>query len=92
MLSTYSGGSQTHTVTLPLGFDPTADFHVYEIDYGPGSVGFRVDGTLLQIWTSRLPRSSMFVYLNAWFPSWLAGQAPNSDRTTYADWIDYTSG
>jgi beta-glucanase (GH16 family) len=92
MLSTYSGGSQTNTVTLPLGFDPTADFHVYEIDYGPGSVGFRVDGTLLQNWTSRLPRSSMFLYLNAWFPSWLAGQAPSSDRATYADWIDYTSG
>ncbi len=89
MFSTYSGGSQTNTVTKVLPFDPTADYHEYGIDYRKGSVRFLVDGTLVQSWTSGVPRASMYLYLNSWFPSWLDGQRPDSDRTTYADWIDY---
>lgn len=27
MFTTYAGGAQIHTETLPLGFDPTAGFH-----------------------------------------------------------------
>lgn len=90
MFSTYSGGSQTNTVTKTLPFDPTAGFHEYTIDYARGSVRFLVDGTLMQSWTRGVPRASMYVFLNSWFPSWLAGQAPASDRVTSADWIDYT--
>jgi beta-glucanase (GH16 family) len=90
MFSTYSGGSQTNTVTKILPFDPTAGFHEYTIDYRKGSVSFLVDGTPMQSWTRGVPRASMYVFLNSWFPSWLPGQAPDSDRTTSADWIDYT--
>jgi endo-1,3-1,4-beta-glycanase ExoK len=90
MFSTYSGGAQTNTVTKTMPFDPTAAFHDYTIEYERSSVRFLVDGTLMQSWTRGVPRASMYVYLNSWFPSWLAGQAPDSDRTTSADWIDYT--
>ena len=89
--STYSGGTQTHTVEAQLPFDPTAGFHEYAIDYGPGSVRFLVDGAQMQSWSSGVTRSSMYLYVNAWFPSWLAGQSPSSDRTTSVDWVDYTS-
>jgi len=94
MFSTWSGGSTTptHTVTTQLPFDPTTSYHEYAIDYRSGSVRFLVDGTPMQSWSSGVPRSSMYLYLNAWFPSWLAGQAPTGDRYTYADWIEYTSG
>lgn len=88
MFSTYSGGSQTHTQTSLLPFDATAGYHEYAIDYRTDSVRFLVDGTVLQTWSSGVPRSSMQVYVNAWFPSWLAGQAPTSDRYTYVDWLD----
>jgi hypothetical protein len=31
----------------------------------------------------------MNLFVNAWFPSWLA-QAPDTDRTTSVDWIAYS--
>ena len=88
MLSTYSGGAQTNTRTLLLPFDATAGYHDYTIDYGSGSVRFLVDGSVLQTWTTGVPRSAMNVFVNAWFPSWLAGQAPATDRFTFVDWVD----
>ena len=91
MFSTYSGGSQTNTQTVLLPFDATADFHEYAIDYRPGSVRFLVDGVPLQTFSTGIPRSAMYVYANAWFPSWLAGQAPATDQYTQIDWIDYTA-
>jgi beta-glucanase (GH16 family) len=87
--STYSGGAQTHTVDANLGFDPTAAFHDYTIEYDPGSVRFLVDGVERQSWTTGLPRSSMYMYVNAWFPSWLPGTRPANDAFTYVDWVEH---
>jgi beta-glucanase (GH16 family) len=89
MFTTYSGGRQTHTVTTLLPFDATAGFHEYAIEYDPGSVRFLVDGVQLQAWSNAVTKSSMYVYVNAWFPSWLSGERPSSDRFTYVDWIEY---
>ena len=89
--STYSGGSQTHTIERLLPFDATAGFHEYAIEYDPSLVRFLVDGVEMQRWTTGVTRSSMYLYVNAWFPSWLAGQSPSSDRFTSVDWIDYAS-
>ena len=92
MFSTYSGGSQTNTRTMLLPFDPTADYHEYGIDYRSGSVRFLVDGMVMQTWSTGVTRSSMNVFVNAWFPSWLAGEVPLTDRYTYVDWVDFTPG
>ena len=89
MLSTYSGSGQTNNVVVDLDTDLTANFHVYTIEYDPGSVRFLLDGAELQSWSTGVTRSSMYLYANAWFPSWLAGQAPTTDRITYIDWIEY---
>ncbi len=91
MFSTYSGGAMTHTVTMQLPFDATADFHEYAIEYGPGSARFLVDGVQLQSWTSSVTRSTMYLFVNGWFPSWLTGERPTSDRYTYVDWVEYDS-
>jgi beta-glucanase (GH16 family) len=88
--STYSGGTQTHTVEMLLPFDATADFHEYAIERDRSSVRFLVDGVQMQSWASGVPRSSMYLYVNAWFPSWLAGESPASDRSTLVDWITYS--
>jgi endo-1,3-1,4-beta-glycanase ExoK len=90
MFSTYSGGRQTHTVIAQLPFDATAAFHEYAIEYDPGSVRFLADGVELQSWSTGVTKSSMYLHVNAWFPSWLAGQVPSSDRFTQVDWIEYS--
>ena len=89
LFSTYAGGSQTNTVEKLLPFDATAGFHEYAIEYDPGSVRFLVDGVQLQRFTSGVPRSSMYLYVNAWFPSWLAGTPPANDAYTYVDWVEH---
>jgi beta-glucanase (GH16 family) len=89
--STYSGGTQTHTVEMLLPFDATADYHDYTIERDRNSVRFLVDGVQMQSWTSGVTRSSMYLYVNAWFPSWLAGQSPALDQSTLVDWITYSA-
>jgi len=86
---TYVDGQRTHNVSKDFRFDPSADFHNYRIDYNPGSVQFYVDGNLRQTWTDGVPSTSMKLLVNAWFPSWLSGQAPDTGRATRIDWIDY---
>ena len=89
MFTTYSGGAQTNTITQLLPFDATAAFHEYAIEYDSQSVRFLVDGALLRSWSKGVPRSAMYLYVNAWFPSWLAGKRPATDRFTLVDWIEY---
>jgi len=55
------------------------------------SVRFLVDGVQMQSWASGVTRSSMYLYVNAWFPSWLAGESPASDQSTLVDWIAYSA-
>jgi beta-glucanase (GH16 family) len=89
MFTTYSGGAQTNTVTQLLPFDATAGFHDYAIDYDTQSVRFLVDGALQRSWSKGVTRSAMYLYVNAWFPSWLAGERPATDRFTLVDWAEY---
>lgn len=89
MFTTYSGGAQTNTVTALLPFDATAGFHEYAIEWDTGSVRFLVDGVPLQSWSKGVTRSAMAVYVNAWFPSWLGGEPPATDRFTLVDWIEH---
>jgi beta-glucanase (GH16 family) len=89
MFTTYSNGRQTNNVTRMLPFDPAADFHEYTIDYRPGSVRFLVDGALMQQFASGVTRAAMHVFVTAWFPFWLEGQAPPTDRLVYVDWIEF---
>jgi beta-glucanase (GH16 family) len=89
LLSTYANGRQTHTITLPLGFDPAAGFHDYEIRWGSGKVTFSIDGTPVHAWGTGVPRAPMNLYANVWFPAWLAGLAPASAEATLIDAIEY---
>jgi len=84
LLSTYAGGRQTHTETRALGFDPTAAFHDYEIELARKTLTFRVDGAALRSWKTGVPTAPMALYLNSWFPSWLAG-TPSPGAATLVD-------
>lgn len=85
LFSTYAGGGQTHTETRPLGFDPTAAFHDYEIEFARKSVTFRVDGVALRTWKNGIPKAPMALYVNAWFPTWLGGLPPTVTTSTLVD-------
>ncbi len=90
IFSTYAGGRQTHSQTLTLPFDPTAGYHDYRFDYAPGSVKFYADGRLMKKWTTGLPRTSMKLYVNAWYPRWLEGTMPTTDQFVLVDRIQAT--
>jgi beta-glucanase (GH16 family) len=42
-----------------LGFDPTADFHEYTIEWVPGSATFLVDGTVMHVATQEMDRMTL---------------------------------
>ena len=88
MFTTYSGGAMTNTVTTLLPFDATAAFHDYVIDWDARFVRFLVDGVEMQRWSSGVTNSAMYLFVNAWFPSWLGGERPATDRFTEVDWIE----
>jgi endo-1,3-1,4-beta-glycanase ExoK len=91
LLSTYAGGTQTHTETRPLGFDPTAAFHDYEIELARRSVTFRVDGVALRTWKNGLPKAPMALYVNTWFPTWLGGLPSSTTAATLVDSVTIAS-
>jgi len=91
ILSTYAGGRQTHTETLPLPFDPTTAFHEYRFDYSPGSLTFYADGKSLRTWNDGIPQTSMHLMLNSWFPRWLDGRRPKKTAYTYVDRIGFAA-
>jgi len=90
MFTTYSGGRQTHTITKQLPFDPTAGYHTYAFRYDAGLARFMVDGNVMQTWKTGVPRGSMYLYTNLWFPNWLDGKKPLVDSYLYVDWTRYT--
>jgi hypothetical protein len=88
LFTTYANGEQTHTETMSLPFDPTDDFHDYAFFYDENSISFYVDGEPMQEFEGGLPEKRMKLYVNTWFPTWLDGEEPDSDRYAYMDWIE----
>ncbi len=89
LFTTYADGEQTHTEPTSLPFDPTEDFHDYAFFYDESSITFYVDGKPMQEFEGSLPEKRMKLYVNTWFPTWLDGEEPDSDRYAYVDWIEH---
>lgn len=87
VMFTYYSDGKTVTKNARLPFDPTADFHTYRFDYEPNRLRFYVDGELMTTLRGNLPRTPMRLYVNAWYPAWLAGQPATGDRYALVDWI-----
>ena len=90
LFTTYAGGRQTHTVTRQLPFDPAAGYHTYAFRYDAGLARFMVDGKVMQTWKTGVPKGSMYLYTNLWFPTWLDGKKPLLDSYLYVDWTRYS--
>lgn len=89
MFTTYADGRKQHIVTKNLGFDPTADFHEYRFDFYPGNLSFFVDGKIMQSWADGMTTKEMKFIVNTWYPEWLQGIKPTSDKYTLIDWIKH---
>lgn len=92
LLTTYADGDQTNSETIRTGFDPTAQFHEYGFDFYPDSIAFYLDEELVTRCSMGLPRASMKLFVNVWFPKWLAGIRHTSDRYASVEWIRYCPG
>jgi hypothetical protein len=74
--SAFIGGKQSAHVESLLGFDPSADFHTYAINYSEAGAEFFIDGRSAAVFTNgagvlKTPlNDKMKIYFNSWFPSW----------------------
>lgn len=48
-----------------------------------------MDGQSKRTWNYGLPTTSMYLMVNAWFPSWLDGRKPRTDKVLLVDRIEY---
>lgn len=77
----------------PLAFDPSADFHVYSMEWTPTAARFTVDGLTQHVWDAEIERLKlpMNILLTIWASS-AAGWAGPLDQTGIPataeyDWI-----
>jgi beta-glucanase (GH16 family) len=77
-----------------LGFDPSADFHVYTIEWTPTSARFSVDDTLLREWTTRiglmtLPQNVLMTIWASNSVGWAGAVTEDTGKATAVyDWIE----
>ena len=76
-----------------MGFDATAEFHTYAIEWVPGAVRFFVDGGLLHTATEEMSRMVLpqNILLTIWASdsaSWAgATNAATAPTTVQYDWV-----
>jgi len=77
-----------------LGQDPSADFHVYTVEWTPASARFLVDDVEQRVWTSHIDRMTLpqNVLMTIWASSssaWAGAVAPETSTAGAAyDWIE----
>jgi endo-1,3-1,4-beta-glycanase ExoK len=74
----------------PLAFDPSADFHVYAIEWTPAAAVFSIDGQVQHTWSSEISRLKlpMNILLTIWASSsadW-AGPIGDTKVPVHADY------
>ncbi|HVR18658.1 MAG TPA: glycoside hydrolase family 16 protein [Polyangiaceae bacterium] len=101
----YTGPPTTPPVTTPvsptpdvfletLGFDPTADFHEYAVEWTPESAKYLVDGEVRLTWTRNIALMNLpqNVLLTIWASSASSWAGPVTDATSQAaatyDWVE----
>jgi beta-glucanase (GH16 family) len=79
---------------VELGFDPSADFHEYTIEWTPAGANFLVDGEVLRTWTTNIDKMVLpqNVLLTIWASSSAAWAGAVTEATAMAsatyDWVE----
>ncbi|WP_437587501.1 glycoside hydrolase family 16 protein [Sorangium sp. So ce1000] len=83
-----------HPQKVDLGFDPSEDFHTYQIEWTPSGARFSVDDVLRQEWTERidlmvLPQNVLMTIWASSSAAWAGAVTAETGRAsaTY-DWIE----
>jgi len=101
----YAGPPTTPPVTTPvsptpdvfldtLAFDPTADFHVYTVEWTPDSAKYLIDDEVRLTWTRNIALMNLpqNVLLTIWASSASSWAGPVTDATSQAaatfDWVE----
>ncbi|GJN91983.1 hypothetical protein Rhopal_005011-T1 [Rhodotorula paludigena] len=69
-------GEEMYNEVYPYGFDPTADFHDYTIEWTKDTTIFSIDGAEIATFTRNVPAGPMAFNWNSWSsgePNWSAG-------------------
>ncbi|GAA5999937.1 glycoside hydrolase family 16 protein [Rhodotorula paludigena] len=69
-------GEEMYNEVYPYGFDPTADFHDYTIEWTEDTTIFSIDGAEIATFTRNVPTGPMAFNWNSWSsgePNWSAG-------------------
>lgn len=78
----------------PLGFDSSADFHTYTIQWTPASAEFYVDDVLQHVWTDKidlmtLPQNILLTIWASDSDDWAGPvQADTANAKAVYDWIE----
>jgi beta-glucanase (GH16 family) len=79
---------------VDLGFDPSADFHVYSIEWTPEEARFLVDETIRHTWNTRIELMGLpqNVLMTIWASSSVTWAGPVNEATGQAvavyDWLE----
>jgi endo-1,3-1,4-beta-glycanase ExoK len=79
---------------VDLGFDPSTDFHVYEIEWTPVAARFLVDDVAVHTWSEQIERMNLpqNVLLTIWASSsaaWAGGVTEETGAAkAYYDWVE----
>ncbi|XXY53409.1 glycoside hydrolase family 16 protein [Sorangium sp. So ce269] len=91
---TQSVSPTQHPQKVDLGFDPSADFHTYQIEWTPSGARFSVDDVLRHEWTERidlmvLPQNVLMTIWASSSAAWAGAVTAETGRAsaTY-DWIE----
>jgi beta-glucanase (GH16 family) len=91
------GGNGEHEDNIPLGFDASADFHTYSIEWLPDSITWYVDGLLVHTEdgsNGALPTTPGRIMMNFWpgtdsVNDWLGDFVYSSPLQAQYDWVSY---
>lgn len=78
----------------PLGFDASADFHEYSLEWTPQAAHYSIDGVVVRTWDARIERMNLpqNVLLTIWASSSASWAGPVDDTTRGAsavyDWVE----
>ncbi len=73
LLTVWREDQEVFHTRVTMGFDPSAGFHDYRISWSQDRVVWHVDGKVVGTATGLSLGTDLFLYVNAWWPTWLEG-------------------